>query len=173
MPQRFAVTACAIGALTLSTTWAATVFNASTAPSGAHYANGSVEPVCTVDQPTLTVSCTGTVIGGIGGTDADLRLSVSYSGTVQCKNRGGQIVDVKTQFLTTSGSNGDTRVKNGQLTVAPISVAGPSDGDFTTRATCPNGNWTKQLVDGSATITGYSYTLTFLGYQSSVISISG
>ena len=173
MHQRFPLTLVAVGALALSTAWATTNFGGNAAPAGAHYANGSVEPVCTVDQSTLTVSCTGTAISGVGHTDADLDVTVSYSATVQCKNHGGQIVEVKTQTTTSSGADSDTRVRNGTLTVAPITVAGPTDQSFTSRATCPNGNWTKILVEGSPTVTGFTYTLTFDGFSEPVISISG
>jgi hypothetical protein len=173
MRQPFALAACTIGALTLSTALATTNFTGNTAPAGAHYANGSSEPICTVDQSNLTVSCSGTAISGVGNTDANVRLVVSYSGTVQCKNKGGQIVDVKTQFTTTSGADSDTRVRNGTLTVAAITATGPSDQNFTSRATCPNGNWSKVLVEGSPTVTGFTYTLTFEGYVEPVISITG
>jgi hypothetical protein len=80
---------------------------------------------------------------------------------------------VKTQSTTSSGADSDTRVRNGTLTVAAISVAGPSDQSFTSRATCPNGNWTKELVEGSPAVTGFTYTLTFEGFGEPVISITG
>jgi hypothetical protein len=162
---------CALGALAFPTAWAVTNFGGNTAPAGAHYSQGSSEPTCSVSG--LTVSCTGTSIGGVGNTDADLVLSASYSATVQCRNRGGQIVDVKTQFTTSSSSDSDTRVRNGTLTVSPISLTGPSDASFTSRATCPNGNWTKVLVEGSPSLTAFSYTLTFEGYLEPAITVTG
>jgi hypothetical protein len=169
MRPRFALVACAIGALTLSTAWASTVFNTSTAPSGAHYANGAGEPVCTLSG--LTMTCSGTQIGGIGSNDANVLLTVSYSATVQCRNRGDQIVDVKTQQTTSSGSDSDTRVRNGQLTVSPVSSTGPTNQQFEQRASCPNGNWTKETVDGTQAVTSYRYTLTFIGYTESAIVV--
>ena len=173
MRQPFALTACAIGALTLSTALATTNFTGNTAPAGSHYANGSSEPICSVDGSTLTVSCSGTAISGVGNIDANVRITVSYSATVQCKNKGGQIVEVKTQATTTSGADSDTRLRNGTLTVSAITVTGPSDQSFTSRATCPNGNWSKVLLEGSAAVTGFTYTLTFEGYVEPVISITG
>ena len=170
MRHCFALRACAIGALALSTAWAATNFGGNAAPAGAHYANGSFEPVCSVDQSTLTVSCTGTAISGVGNTDAALSLSVSYSATVTCTNKGGNTVEVKTQFTTTSGSDADTRVRNGTLTVRAVSATASTQ-NFLDRASCPNGNWTKTLTQAS--VTGYTYTLTFVGFSESVISISG
>src|SRR5689334_14272656 len=73
-----------------------TIFSSSTAPTGAHYANGSVEPVCTVDG--VNVDCTGTQINGVGNTNANLNLSVAYLAVVDCRNHGGKIVPVKAQL---------------------------------------------------------------------------
>lgn len=171
MRKLFTIAACAIGALALPTAWAATNFGGNTAPAGAHYAQGSSEPTCSVSG--LTVSCTGTAIGGVGNTDADLLLSVSYSATVTCTNKGGKTVDVKTQITTGSSSNNDTDLRNGTLYVSPIEVIGPSDATFIRRASCPNGNWTKALVAGSPSVTGYTYTLTFIGYSAPAITITG
>jgi hypothetical protein len=170
MRQRFAIAALAIAALALPTAWAVTTFNGNTAPSGAHYANGEVEPTCSVSG--LTVSCTGTAIGGVGNLDATVLLSVSYEATVQCTNKGGNTVDVKTQLTTSGGSNGDTRSRNGTLTVAAISSTA-TDVNFTSRATCPNGNWTKAVVEGTAVVTGFTYTLTFDGFGQPVIVVTG
>ena len=60
---------------------AVTNFNSNTAPSGAHYRNGSSEPVCMINQTTDTVSCTGTTIGGVGNTAA----TVSLRGDCHCQ----------------------------------------------------------------------------------------
>lgn len=158
-------------ALVVPTAWAATTFNSNTAPQGAHYRNGSSEPVCSVSG--LTVSCTGTEIGGVGNTDADLLLSVTYSATVQCRNHGGKIVNVKTQTTTDSSSDDFTDVRNGTLYVSEISSSSPTEQSLTQSATCPNGNWTKVLVPGSATVSSYRYTLTFQGYSSPAIVLSG
>jgi hypothetical protein len=166
MRQRFAVAAIAIGALALSTAWAVTTFNGNTAPSGAHYAQGEGEPTCSVSG--LSVSCTGTRIGGVGNTDATLVLSVSYSGVVQCRNRGGQIVEVKTQTTSTTSSNNLTQVKNGQLTVLPVSSSTTQQA-LESQATCPNGNWTRELQ--SASVSSFRYTLTFEGFGQPVIAI--
>lgn len=171
MRKLFTIAACAIGALALPTAWAATNFGGNTAPAGAHYAQRSSEPTCSVSG--LKVTCTGTAIGGVGNTDADLLLSVSYSATVTCTNKGGKTVDVKTQITTGGSSDKDTDLRNGTLYVSLIEVSGPSDATFTDRATCPNGNWTKQLVEGSPSITGYKYTLTFKGYLDPAITVTG
>jgi hypothetical protein len=144
---------------------------AANGPSGAHYANGSAEPVCTVDS-ALNVSCTGTTIGGVGNTNATAILSATYSGTVQCRNHGGQIVDVKTQTTEATSSGTLRPSRNGQLVVPSLSTTAPSAQELENAATCPNGNWTKELL-GSPTLTNFVYTLTFAGFTQPYISIVG
>lgn len=156
--------------LALPAAWATTY--SAYGPSGAHYANGSAEPVCSVDSSTQMVSCTGTTIGGVGHTNANATLSVSYSGTVQCKNHGGQIVDVKTQTTTSSSTGTLYPDRNGQLVVPPLNAAAPSAKDLTDKATCPNGNWTKILLLGP-TYSSFVYTLIFGGFSQPYISIVG
>ncbi|UIF91284.1 hypothetical protein [Cupriavidus sp. UYPR2.512] len=149
--------------------WAETI--AANGPSGAHYASGSAEPQCTVDS-SLNVSCTGTTIGGVGHTNATAILSVSYSGTVQCTNHGGQIVEVKTKFTDATSSGTLRPSKNGQLVVPPLSTTAPTAQELLNAATCPNGNWTKQLIAGP-TLAGFVYTVTFAGFTQPYISIVG
>jgi hypothetical protein len=149
---------------------AAVVFSTSTAPNGAHFSHGSPQPSCTVDPATLAVSCNAYQIGGVGNTDADLVLSATYSATVTCTNRGGKLVDVKTQTTTTNSGDALTDVRNGTLYVSAISVSAPSTQAFLDAATCPNGNWTKKLASGSPALTSFSYSLTFQGYPAPVVS---
>ena len=146
--------------------------NFANAPSGAHYRQGSGDPVCTVIG--ITVSCTGTQIAGVGNTDADLSLTVRYAGTVQCRNHGGQIVEVKTQSATTTPAPDEaTALRNGTLRVSSFSASNvPTDEQFEAQATCPNGNWTKELL-GTATVLSFTYTLTFDGFNAPVVSITG
>jgi len=148
-----------------------TVFNNNTAPSGAHYANNFSEPLCSISG--IVVTCTGTQIGGVGGTDAEVLLTVSYSATVQCRNRGGNIVEVKTQTTTSTPAPDDaTEVRNGQLFVSSISSTSPTTQSFLNAATCPNGNWTKLLVEGSPSVSSFLYTLTFDGFNAAAISVA-
>jgi hypothetical protein len=64
-PLRLSILAAALAAsaLLLMGPAASAVTNFANAPSGAHYAKGSSEPVCTISG--LTVSCTGTSIQGV------------------------------------------------------------------------------------------------------------
>jgi len=149
----------------------AAAFAQANGPSGAHYANGYSAPVCTVDG-NQSVSRTGTVIGGVGSTNAVAMLSATYSGTVECRNHGGQIVQVKTN--TTEGTSSGTLkpARNGQLVVPPLNSAAPSADDMKKDATCPNGNWTKELLAGP-NLTNYVYTTTFIGYTQPFFSKVG
>jgi hypothetical protein len=149
--------------------WAETIYT--NGPSGAHYANGSAEPVCTVNA-SQDVSCTGTTIAGVGNTNAVATLSVTYSGTVQCRNHGGQIVDVKTQTTESTSTPKLRPTRNGELVVSPLTVTAPTAAELVADATCPNGNWTKELL-GGPTLTSYVYTLVFAGYTQPFISIVG
>lgn len=157
-----------VAALAAPVASAAVVFSTSTAPSGAHLSNGSPQPSCTVTG--TTVSCNSYKIGGVGNTDADLVLSATYSATVTCTNNGGKLVDVKTQTTTTNSGADLTDLRNGTLYVSAISVSAPTDQAFLDAATCPNGNWTKNLANGSPAITSFSYTLTFQGYPAPAVS---
>jgi hypothetical protein len=40
-------------------------------------------------------------------------------------------------------------------------------------ATCPNGNWTKELESGTVTLSSFTYTLTFAGLSGPYITITG
>lgn len=141
------------------------------APTGAHFRQGFGDPVCSING--LTVSCTGTEIAGVGNNDANVMLAVTYSATVQCRNNGGQIVDVKTQStVSVPAPDETTEIRNGTLVVAPFSASNPpSNQTFLDLATCPNPNWTKVLL-GTPTVTGYTYTLTFEGYSLPAITVS-
>lgn len=148
--------------------WAQT--NPANGPNGAHFA--TAEPVCTVDQATQDVSCTGATIGGVGHTNATAILSATYSGTVQCTNHGGQIVEVKTKSTEATSSGTLRPSRNGQLVVPPLSTTAPTTQELLSAATCPNGNWSKQLIAGP-TLTGFVYTVTFAGFTQPYISIVG
>lgn len=149
---------------------ATVVFNSSTAPNGAHLSRGSPQPSCTVNPSTLTVSCNAYQIGGVGNTDAELRLSAIYSATVTCTNNGGKLVNVKTQTTTTNSGDALTELRNGTLYVSAISVSPPTTQAFLDAASCPNGNWTKKLANGSPALSSYSYSLTFEGYPGPAVS---
>lgn len=155
-------------AFALPAAWATTDFTY--APGGAHYAKGYAEPTCGAVPGTNNFTCTETVIGGVGNTNANATLSVTYSGTVQCRNHGGQIVDVKSQTTVGTPSVPVYPDRNGQLTVPSLTVQVPTADSLVKAATCPNGNWTKEL-QGGVVLTNYTYTLKFAGFPQSAISL--
>jgi len=49
----------------------------------------------------------------------------------------------------------------------------PTAAQFEAQATCPNGNWTKELLGGTITLTSFTYTLHFAGFTGNYITITG
>jgi len=91
---------------------------------------------------------------------------------VQCTNHGGQVVDVKTQTTDATSSGKLTASRNGQLVVPPLGATAPTTQDLQASATCPNGNWTKQVIAGP-TLANYVYTITFAGFSGPYFSLTG
>jgi hypothetical protein len=149
-----------------------TTFNDAAAPTGTHVQTGT--PSCSVSGDGLTVTCSAYELAGVGNNDASASLSANYTATVDCRNHGGQVVEVKAQSETGPFSTGRLRAKNGRLDVPTLSSSGvPTDRDFTSQATCPNGNWTKEVRSGTTTLVSFTYTLTFFGFNSPYITITG
>ena len=144
------------------------VTNFDNAPSGAHYRTGSAEPVCTLSG--LTVTCTGTTIGGVGNTNATVNLAVTSTFTGTCTNRGGHLVEPFTESETTTTTSVITSTRNGQLIVPEQSATGTSSEEFLATFECPNPNWTATI---SGTSISFLYTLTFAGFTEPAITISG
>jgi hypothetical protein len=150
-----------------------TTLNAGGTPSGGHIQTGS--PVRCVVGTNLVVTCDDSgayEISGIGNTNAQATLSATYEATVDCTNRGGNLVPVKSQATSAPATTGQLEPKNGRLTVPQLSTSTPSAADFFAQATCPNGNWTKSLAPGAPTLVSFTYTLTFVGFATPAISIS-
>jgi hypothetical protein len=151
---------------------ATTTINPAAAPTGTHLQSGTIG--CTVDQATQLVTCSSFELAGVGNSNATGSLSTTYTATVQCRNNGGQIVDVKSQVTTVPSTTGSLSPKNGRLTVPELSSSPvPTAAQFEAQATCPNGNWTKELLGGTITLSSFTYTLTFAGFTSPYIKITG
>ena len=147
-----------------------TTFNAAAAPTGTHLQTGTIG--CSISSGVVT--CTAYELAGVGNADATATLDASYSATVQCRNHGGQIVDVKSQTETAPTTTGRLRPKNGRLDVPQLqSGPVPSDADFEKNATCPNGNWTKETQDSTIALSSFTYTLHFTGFDGNYITITG
>jgi hypothetical protein len=143
------------------------------APSGTHLQTGTIG--CTVDPVTLSVSCSTFELAGVGHTNATLELSATYSATIDCRNNGGQVVETKTGTFTVSNPPVTlTSEKNGRLTVPPASVTAPTEEEFLALQTCPNPNWTPEIQEGTTiTLSVFTYTLTFEGFDGAYITITG
>ncbi len=163
-----ALIAVLFASLTATPAQAATNF--SNAPSGAHYAKGSSEPVCTLTG--LTVTCTGTAIQGVGNTNATVNLAVTSTFTGECRNPGSKskVVEPFSESETTTTSSVVTSTRNGRLLVPSQEATGTSSEEFLDDFSCPNPNWTP-VVTGTSI--GYTYTLTFAGFSSPAITITG
>jgi hypothetical protein len=159
--------------LSAGAAWAVTNFN--NAPSGAHYRQGSAEPVCTsTTTPTtgaITVSCTGTQIAGVGNTNADLLLTVSGTADFVCHNPGNDnIVEPHSGSVSESTQTTLTPSRNGTLVVPQQSVT-ISPEEAAAQFTCPNPNWREEFVGFSDL--SFTYSLTFAGFTAPAISITG
>jgi hypothetical protein len=140
-------------------------------PSGGHLQSGSIQ--CVVHED-LSITCDSYEVAGIGNSNAQADLVLSFSATVDCTNKGTKLVPVKATTQTAPISTGQLEPKNGRLTVPELSSgAAPSDADFTANATCPNPNWTKSVREGTTAIESFTYTLTFAGFTEAAVTITG
>jgi hypothetical protein len=144
-------------------TYSATL-NSANAPTGA--AKPSTPPTCTVNQ-NLTISCNSYTLGGVGHTNATVSLTANYTATIDCTNKGGNLVEVQAVPFSSTSTATVSSTKNGQLSV-PAQSAGPSP----LPNVCPNGNWTPSIRPGTLVLRSFTYTLTFAGFTSPYITIS-
>ena len=144
----------------------------SNAPSGAHYRSGFGEPVCTIDEVTNSVSCTGTTIGGVGNTNANLNLTTTVAADLTCTNKGGNIVEPHSGTFSDSVEATLRPSRNGRIVVDPVETDPITEEDVLAGFTCPNGkNWTDAVVGLE---TSFIYTVTFVGFEPNpFISLSG
>jgi hypothetical protein len=143
--------------------------NPANAPSGTHLQTGTISCIVGVD---LSITCGSYELAGVGNANASVLLTASYSATVDCTNKGGKLVPVKSQGVPASDGDADLEPKNGRLAVPAVSVGVPEEQAFFDEATCPNGNWTKSLAPGDPTLDSFTYTLTFGGFANPYITIS-
>ncbi len=137
---------------------------------GTHLQTGT--PSCSFASDGLTVVCSSYELAGVGNTNATATLETTYSATVDCRNRGGNIVEVKAQVETVPSSTGQLEPKNGRLTVPSLTSAPvPTAAEFAALAVCPNGNWTKITRTDTIALESSVYTLTFAGFTGAYITI--
>jgi hypothetical protein len=137
------------------------------APSGTHLQDGTID--CSVGGDGLTVTCTPYELAGVGNTNADVLLSATYSGVVDCRNKGGNVVE--SHETTFSAETGGTvrSSRNGRLRVGAQEVSP----DLDLAEPCPNPNWTPEFHAGSPTLDSFTYSLTFAGFDDPYILITG
>ena len=142
-------------------------FDPANAPGSSHLASGTVQ--CVVDTD-LSIDCSKYVLGGVGHTNADVKLTATYSATIDCFNKGtnpNNPVESHTSNFSASSSATVTSAKNGQLSVPTQSVS-----PFSAPQVCPNPNWTPAIRPGTLALTSFSYTLTFAGFGAPYITIA-
>jgi hypothetical protein len=141
------------------------------APSGTHLKSGM--PGCSVDS-SGNVSCAGFTLAGVGNTNAVEQLTATYTATVVCVNPGGNTSDSQHQgsFSSSTPPTTLTPDRNGNLIVTPLSVSAPTADQFIAQQTCPNPGWTPTL-QGPITLQSFTYTLTFNGFSTPYITITG
>jgi hypothetical protein len=154
-------------ALSASAALAATVISPANAPSGTHLQAGAIG--CTVGTDGLTVTCTAYELAGVGNTNADVLLSATYSGVVDCRNHGGNVVESHETTFTAEDGETVRSSRNGRLRVGAQEVSP----DLDLAEPCPNPNWTPEFHAGSPTLDSFSYTLTFAGFTSPYITFTG
>jgi hypothetical protein len=126
-----------------------------------HYKKGG-QPACSIDTSTGTASCSQGLVAGLGNDDVRVTLSVLATDGQICHNPGNPDNYVLGQNpATASGSStlniGANQIKNGTLTIPPISATAVLAASSAAAAGCPNPNWTVTLA-GNPTYSGvYSF----------------
>ncbi|HEV8568030.1 MAG TPA: hypothetical protein VGQ92_13245 [Actinoplanes sp.] len=96
-----------------------------------------------------------------------MSLVATYSATIDCTNKGGELVESHTTTFSARSSATVTSTRNGQLSV-PAQSASP----FSAPQVCPNPNWTPTIQAGTLVLETFTYTLTFAGFSSPYITIT-
>jgi hypothetical protein len=138
--------------------------NGANAPGSSHLASGTI--ACTVN-PNLSINCNNYVLGGVGNTNATVSLAANYSATINCTNKGGNLVESHTANFSATSTATVASTKNGQLRV-PAQSASP----FSAPQVCPNPNWTPSIAPGTLVLNNFTYTLTFAGFSAPAVLIT-
>jgi hypothetical protein len=171
-PLRLSILAAALAASALfviaSAGPAAATIDPAQAPTGTHLQSGTIG----CSNVGGVVTCNSFELAGVGNTNATVTLDTSYTATVTCTNHGGKLVPVKSSVQGASISDDDLAPKNGRLVVPGLtSGAVPPASEFEENATCPNGNWTKDAVESTIALSGFTYTLQFDGFSGFYITL--
>lgn len=131
------------------------------APRGTHLQTGTID----CDVTAAGVSCTTFQLAGVGNTNATVTLAATYTATIQCTNRGGELVEAHDDSVTEVTSAQLFPTKNGRLVVPALTSTAPTEAEVLEQADCPNPNWTPSVQPGSIALDSFTYTLTFAGFE--------
>jgi hypothetical protein len=122
-------------------------------------------PTCT-DEGTI-VSCDGKV-AGLGGTTFEITVDATGVASVECTNPGGQVAPGQDTTVNTSGTTGEARTpRNGQFQFRNLATDDPEP--LPPTPTCPNDQWTPNIVD--VTFTTATLRLLEDGVESDSITV--
>jgi hypothetical protein len=134
------------------------------AQSGHFVTGGANAPVCT--DIGLQVQCTGKV-AGLGGTTFEITIQAEGVATVECINPGGNRAPGQDTSVTVAGTTTPLPTpRNGQF---DFTVTTDSPAPLPATPTCPNEQWTPEIVD--VTFTDATLTLLEDGLQSDQIVV--
>jgi hypothetical protein len=112
------------------------------AQSGHFIAGGGNAPSC-MDLGT-TVSCDGKV-AGLGGTTFEITIEATGIASVECTNPGGNVAPGQDTAVTVEGTTDPLPTpRNGQFV---FTVATDDPEPLPPTPTCPNDQWTPNIVD--------------------------
>jgi hypothetical protein len=115
-----------------------------------HYKKGG-QPVCTINTVNGTATCSAGTVAGLGNDDVRVTVSLSASAGTFCHNKGNpaNIVPGQNPANATGSSTlnfSPDQIKNGTLSIPPISVNVTVATPTADTAGCPNdNNWTVTL----------------------------
>src|SRR5215207_10045901 len=131
------------------------VFDPAAAPTGTHVQTGT--PSCSFVAGTQNVTCSSFELAGVGNVNATATLTATYSATINCTNRGGNLVEVHSQTVTETTTTGQLSPVNGRLTIPSLTATAPTAAEVLAQADCPNPNWTPSVQPGSITLVSSLY----------------
>jgi hypothetical protein len=113
-----------------------------TAQSGHFLTGGNNAPTCT-DIGTQ-VTCTGKV-AGLGGTTFEITIEADGIASVECRNPGGNVAPGQDTAVTVEGSTDPQPTpRNGR---SNFSITTDDPEPLPPTPTCPNPQWTAEIVD--------------------------
>jgi hypothetical protein len=112
-------------------------------------------------------------IAGIHLSNADASLTLDIQADVVCRNPGSKrmIVEPHSYTDTVTVSTGQLAPRNGTLVVPTLSASAPSPEEVDVAFECPNPNWEDEVT--AVNVTGFTYTLKFVGFAGPAITVTG